>query len=117
MFNLTNADIIARTDTSFTVASTISGSYPGGGLATTDYDNTRYFDGVIALKGNTTLGANIANYQANLVTSEGEKQFDTTELAMNKKLMLFTDEQQIINETIEVANLSYNASLLEKFNH
>ena len=110
VFNLTNADIIARTDTSFTVASTISGSYSGGGLATTDYDNTRYFDGVIALKGNTTLGANIANYQANLVTSpEGEKQFDTTELAMNKKLMLFTDEQQIINETIEVANLSYNA--------
>ena len=110
VFNLTNADIIARTDTSFTVASTISGSYSGGGLATTDYDNTRYFDGVIALKGNTTLGANIASYQANLVTSpEGEKQFDTTELAMNKKLMLFTDEEQIINETVEVANLSYNA--------
>ena len=61
VFNLTNADIIARTDTSFTVASTISGSYSGGGLATTDYDNTRYFDGVIALKGNTHWVPNIVN--------------------------------------------------------
>ena len=36
---------------------------------------------------------------------------------MNKKLMLFTDEQQIINETIEVANLSITQSFLEKFNY
>ena len=70
VFNLTNADIIARTDTSFTVASTISGSYPGGGLATTDYDNTRYFDGVIALKGNTPLGAQYCKIHSNLLTSK-----------------------------------------------
>ena len=115
VFNLANADIIARTDTSFTIASTISGSYSGGGLATSDYDNTRYFDGVIALKGNTSLGSNISDYQANLVTSpEGEKQFDTTELAMNKKLMLYVDEQRVENETVEVANLSYNAPVFRE---
>ena len=114
VFNLTNTSIIAANVTSFTVASTISGSYSGGGLVTTDYDTSRYYDGVIALKGNTSLLPNIANYQANLTTTDGEKLFDTTTLAMNKQLMYYVDERQIVDETIEVANVLYNAPLFRQ---
>ena len=82
-------------------------SYSGGGRATTDYDNTLYFDSVIALKGNATISSNTA-WTGNLTNAEGDKLVDTSILSMNEKLMLYVGEQQISDQSVEVANITFN---------
>ena len=68
-----------------------------------DYDHTKWYDYVIALKGDYVIDP----YHANLKTFEGNPVYVTDQLEVDHPVTRFVTEEQVAENYVEVGNISY----------
>lgn len=80
----------------------------GTGTGTADSETTKYYDNVVALKRD---GITLDPYYANIELPDGEKRYDTTLMEVNRPVALFSNEDQIIKNSITISGIGYKEPL------
>ena len=68
-----------------------------------DYDHTKWFDQVLALKGNNIISPNYAN----LVSYDGNPIYVTDQLEVDHPITRFISEEKVAERSVEMGNINY----------